>query len=511
MSRLRRNRRSFRIESLEDRRLMAVDVSLNGGFLSIMGDAADDNVVVAAEDNQYSLTVKTAQGESRLSFDFDEVDQIFFSGQGGNDVFANLTGLSATIYGGEGNDRLRGQSTDQILGGDGDDFILGGEQGAAIGGAGNDTLYTSNAQEINADIAGNADILAAFRGQFAGNADAQVFDVSSEAPSSTTTETKTPSGFHIDEPTFEDEADEEDEHVVSKGELVGKTFSDENTNTGSWGGTHTSGELKLGELSGETSVDDDVSDGDLSAKAKGEANLVSNKLSGEYKTPTIAAGGEELLSAHAKGSTDAKIGLSGDAEAGLKLNGTDAGLKADAEVFAGLQASAKEERGVTVLGIEGGLRNEVEAEAGASAEGKLQATLDEGLEAGGEVFAGAKAGWKGEQSFGGFKLSGTAEGWAGAGAEAGAKAKWEDGKIQLGLSLGAAPGIGGKLGFGFEIDIKEVEEQWGSVDDKVVAAWDAVLADPGYQKANADVDKFFNDLGKGAEEAVESIGSFFGI
>ena len=85
-------------------------------------------------------------------------------------------------------------------------------------------------------------------------------------------------------------------------------------------------------------------------------------------------------------------------------------------------------------------------------------TGDAGVSAGLDAFAGAKAKGRVRQSFGaaGENLGAVGvrgEAWAGIGASANASAGFEDGKFKLSGSVGAALGVGGKVGFDLEIDV----------------------------------------------------------
>ena len=160
------------LESLEDRRLMAVDISLTDGLLHIEGDSEHDVVKVMNTTSWMSFGRSRAmkvpavqvwhghQEGGRTVFDGSSnffsfsVDEIFFSGNDGNDLFDNQTSIKSEAHGGFGVDMLKGGSNhDKLFGeGDGDylygnagnDYLVGGGGFDRInGGDGNDTLRGS--------------------------------------------------------------------------------------------------------------------------------------------------------------------------------------------------------------------------------------------------------------------------------------------------------------------------------------------------------------------------------
>jgi hypothetical protein len=117
---MKRQRRSFQfsIEHLEQRRLMAVDISLNDGLLSIEG--TDQAEIVEVRDTQMRVgrqfvnaieaVVKDSKGVVRYqqAFPSAHVDSIFADLLGGNDRAYNWTNLRAVMHGGSGVDELHG-------------------------------------------------------------------------------------------------------------------------------------------------------------------------------------------------------------------------------------------------------------------------------------------------------------------------------------------------------------------------------------------------------------------
>jgi hypothetical protein len=98
--------------------------------------------------------------------------------------------------------------------------------------------------------------------------------------------------------------------------------------------------------------------------------------------------------------------------------------------------------------------------AKAHADGSLTIDPKNGVYAaqvGGEAFVGAKAGVSGDVKLGKFgSVGGTAEAWAGVGAQFRAQVGYKDGKFSARVDIGAALGIGFKLGFNVNIDVKGI-------------------------------------------------------
>ena len=159
------------LESLEDRRLMAVDITLANGLLHIEGDGEHDVVKVLKTEPlqmgrggmQKLPMIQVWHGHKEggqtvfdgssnfLSF---SVNEILFNGNDGNDLFDNQTWIKSEAHGGFGVDMLKGGSNHDKLFGEGDadylygnagnDYLVGGGGFDRIhGGAGNDTLRGS--------------------------------------------------------------------------------------------------------------------------------------------------------------------------------------------------------------------------------------------------------------------------------------------------------------------------------------------------------------------------------
>lgn len=140
------------------------------------------------------------------------------------------------------------------------------------------------------------------------------------------------------------------------------------------------------------------------------------------------------------------------AEAGANFevgsDGISAGVNANATLVGG------EAKGSATYGIaeaQGEVRAAVEAEAS----GDVSLGAD-GLHAGGEAFVGGRLTGDGSVEAGGVGVGAHGELQAGIGVSGDLDAGFEDGKFKFGGSVGAALGVGGKIGFDVEIDPAEV-------------------------------------------------------
>lgn len=173
----RKDRRSrLSIESLEDRRLMAADVNLLNGVLTIQGDSQNDWIEVDSVYENYAFYIGgggydvKAKGDHFLkiklghmnrgtgkviettvgNFGTKEVDKIVFYGGAGNDYFFNNTHIVSHQYGQSGNDHLHGGSGADLLNGGGHSDYLYGKEGAdeLLGGWGDDQLQGGDGNDI---------------------------------------------------------------------------------------------------------------------------------------------------------------------------------------------------------------------------------------------------------------------------------------------------------------------------------------------------------------------------
>lgn len=144
------------LERLEERKLMAADVTLSLGVLRVQGTDTDDRIAIESVSggSQILATVRNAQDQVLVlrQFPSSRVGSIFATGLAGDDVIRNDTDKLATLIGGSGDDRLSGGSgidflyggddNDQLYGGGGTDILYGGNgQDGLFGGAGNDSLH----------------------------------------------------------------------------------------------------------------------------------------------------------------------------------------------------------------------------------------------------------------------------------------------------------------------------------------------------------------------------------
>ena len=108
----------------EPRQLLAgIVYSADAGRVFIGGLPTDDVARVSQVGSEVTVSLS---GFPTQTFDVADVNQVVFVGVGGDDHFANFTAIPSTAYGNDGNDFLRGGSSDDILvGGRGDDTING--------------------------------------------------------------------------------------------------------------------------------------------------------------------------------------------------------------------------------------------------------------------------------------------------------------------------------------------------------------------------------------------------
>lgn len=230
--------------------------------------------------------------------------------------------------------------------------------------------------------------------------------------------------------------------------------------------------------------------------AKGSANLIEAKQTATFENGNFVA----------KGGTEMTVGAKGEAAAGLfmddfgpKGGGPKVGLRGSAEVGGEMKAngSVEDRAGGILVGAAG----EANVAVGAKAEAEAMAGAS-GANAKAGAFAGDRFRASGTAKTGGFGLTGFAEGQAGAGAEAEAKAAYEDGKIKLGLSTGAALGVGGKLGVGMEVDVSEVEKTV-----KVTREFTENTVVPGVKDAGVQIGGAATTVGKGVTTAANTVGT----
>lgn len=151
-------RTQLRLESLCQRALPSATVNFDAvnRIVTIEGDAKSNVARVEIANGRLSINADGAM----QSFNLNQVRNLVFLGNAGNDEFVNLTSIRSIVVGGDGDDLLIGGSgrddifggagndsifgmagDDRLTGNDGDDLIQGGEGDDRLRGmAGDDTL-----------------------------------------------------------------------------------------------------------------------------------------------------------------------------------------------------------------------------------------------------------------------------------------------------------------------------------------------------------------------------------
>jgi Ca2+-binding RTX toxin-like protein len=151
---LRNNQRTLQIQKLDDRRVMAGDISLSASLVGneIIIDGSDYRDLVQVEYQLggpviVKMTQKNNTGtllsEQTNTFNLGFNPTLRFDGKAGNDSFVNNSLSPSIAHGGLGDDFLIGGPLQDILFGDGGiDFIAGKDGDDRLhGGSGNDLLY----------------------------------------------------------------------------------------------------------------------------------------------------------------------------------------------------------------------------------------------------------------------------------------------------------------------------------------------------------------------------------
>ena len=149
------HRRRLLVESLENRRLLAGDVTLDGNLLTIEGSHKSDRITITAADTDLTVTLN----KKSFTFAATDVDSIVINGDKGNDwisIDAAVT-TAAQIDGGAGNDRITGGGGDDtILGDKGNDRLTGGGGNDTVNaGSGNDWVWGGDGNDVVHGDAGN--------------------------------------------------------------------------------------------------------------------------------------------------------------------------------------------------------------------------------------------------------------------------------------------------------------------------------------------------------------------
>jgi hypothetical protein len=158
------------------------------------------------------------------------------------------------------------------------------------------------------------------------------------------------------------------------------------------------------------------------------------------------------------GSGDYKVGVNANANGKLKvgLNGVHGSGRAEAGITAEAKGQVKLGKGP----VRGEINGKVSAGAKVKADGSITIDPKKGTyhaKVGGEAFAGVKASVDGKVRLGKHAtVGGHAEAQAGIGVSAHAEAGIQNGRLKFKASFGAALGIGGKVGFNADINVKPV-------------------------------------------------------
>ncbi len=133
----------LRVESLEGRIVLTAGIGYDATsrVLTITGSESNDVAEVRQQGRTLLVSLNTGVETLSGTYRASAVKQIVFNGLGGNDSFANLTGIRCRADGGAGEDVLRGgRAADELLGGGDDDQLFGnGGNDSLDGGDGNDT------------------------------------------------------------------------------------------------------------------------------------------------------------------------------------------------------------------------------------------------------------------------------------------------------------------------------------------------------------------------------------
>jgi uncharacterized protein YkwD len=165
------------VEGLEERSLMAshLTANLSGGVLRIEGTNQNDQILVRQDNNRISVSytdIKVGSGY-QASVAASSVKRIEVRGLAGDDRISldseNRGGqalhVPTYVWGGDGNDVIRGSvGDDRLYGGNGDDRLYGGNGNDRLdggagndyldGGSGNDQLFGGNGNDVLRGAAG---------------------------------------------------------------------------------------------------------------------------------------------------------------------------------------------------------------------------------------------------------------------------------------------------------------------------------------------------------------------
>jgi hypothetical protein len=224
--------------------------------------------------------------------------------------------------------------------------------------------------------------------------------------------------------------------------------------------------------------------GDSLGEIKAYAKLVSADASGHY--------GNDLF--QLDGSASAQVGAEATASAGWEGNEA----KAEADVQAGLTAQADGKFHSGPVTLEGSATGLAGAQANAGVSAGWAALKDygnkredgpeiaDGVKADASAFAGAKGSVEGGADVGGIGISGSVDGSAGAGVNAGYEfGETKDGDFTVGGNIGAAVGLGAGGEVAVTVDPKEIEENTQKVADAVGSTAGHVASGVGHDASSA--------------------------
>ncbi|MFO0844627.1 MAG: C2 family cysteine protease [Gemmataceae bacterium] len=141
--------KNFRLESLEMRALPTV--SLSGTTLRILGGAGNDTALVSTKVIGGVSKVEVNLNGVVRRFNTSAVQEVFFNGFAGNDVFtaAPTFNIRVVAHGGAGNDVLTGGAAGDAFHGEGGNDVINGRGGDdwIHGEGGNDVLYGGNGND----------------------------------------------------------------------------------------------------------------------------------------------------------------------------------------------------------------------------------------------------------------------------------------------------------------------------------------------------------------------------
>ncbi len=211
---------------------------------------------------------------------------------------------------------------------------------------------------------------------------------------------------------------------------------------------------------------------DAGVRKQTELTVGANGLKGNFKREAVAgvyaqtAGKTTGKHGTAEGALEAKAEATASVNAKGTLNSNGLDASAGAKVSVGVEASASgklKSNEVTIggekfsAGVDGKVRVSAEAKAEATVSAKVTRNPPTVvLEGKAGVSAVAKAEAEGSITLGPIKLMGSAYGSAGVEAQASGVIGYQDGKLKISGSLGAAVGLGAGAKAGVEIDVAAI-------------------------------------------------------